>query len=52
MNHILIKYFNTFMYDYTLHRGRKHFCHYCLLAFGTEKTLKCFVKDCLKMVNK
>ena len=24
--YILIKYFNTFMYDYTLHRGRKYLC--------------------------
>ena len=33
----LIKDFNTFMYD---HRGRKHFCHYCLQAFCTEEILK------------
>ena len=27
-HYVLIKDFNTFMYDYTLHRGRKHFCRY------------------------
>ena len=28
--YVLIKVFNTFMYNYTLHRGRKkHFCPYC-----------------------
>ena len=35
-HNVLIKNFNTFMYDHTLHRGRKHFCHYCLQAFSTE----------------
>ena len=25
---VLIKDFNTFIYDYTLHRGRKYFCRY------------------------
>ena len=25
-----IKDFTTFMYDHTLHLGRKHFCCYCL----------------------
>ena len=29
-HNVLIKDFNTFMYDHTLHRGRKHFCRYCL----------------------
>ena len=27
--YVLIKDFNRFMYDYSLHRGRKHFCRYC-----------------------
>ena len=44
-NYVLIKDFNTFMHDYTLHCGRKHFCRYCLQAFSTEKTLKCHAKD-------
>ena len=29
-HYFLIKDFNTFMYEHTLHRGRKHFCRYCL----------------------
>ena len=37
--YVLIKDLNTFMHDYTLHRGRKQFCHYCL-------------QDCLKTVLK
>ena len=34
------KIFNAFMYNHTLHHGRKHFCRYCLQAFSTEGTLK------------
>ena len=29
-HYVLIKDFNTFMYDYTLHSRKKHFCRYCL----------------------
>ena len=52
IHHVLIKDFNTFMYDHTLHCGRKHFCCYCLQAFSTEKMLKCHVKDCFKINGK
>ena len=38
-DYVLIKDLNTFMHDYTLHHGRKQFCHYCL-------------QDCLKTVLK
>ena len=37
------------MYDHKLHRGRKHFCCYCLQAFSTEKILKCDINDCFKI---
>ena len=30
---VLIKGFNTFMYDHTLYRERNQFCRYCLQAF-------------------
>ena len=33
------------MYDHTLHRGRKHFCHCFLQAFSTEEILKCHITD-------
>ena len=36
-SHVLIKNFNTFMCDHTLHCERKDFCRYCLQAFNTEK---------------
>ena len=52
IHYVLIKNFNTFMYDNTLHCGRKHFCHYCLQAFHTENILKSHVKDCFKMNDK
>ena len=52
-HYALIKDFNTFMFDHTLHRGRKHFCRYCLQAFSSEEILKCHIIDCLKlMANK
>ena len=40
------------MYDHTLHRGRKHFCRYCLKAFSTEEILKRYIKDCFKVNGK
>ena len=40
------------MYDHSLHRGRKHFCWYCLHAFITEEILKCHIKNCLKRNGK
>ena len=36
------------MYDHTLHRGRKHFSHYCLQDFNIEEILKGHIKDCFK----
>ena len=40
------------MYDNILHRGRKHFCRYCLQAFGTAERLKFHIKDCFKFNSK
>ena len=51
-HYVLIKYFNTFMYDHSLHRGRKHFYRYYLHAFITEETLKRHIKDCIKINSK
>ena len=39
-HYVLIKDFNTFIFDHTLHCGRKHFCRYCLQTFSTEKNIK------------
>ena len=51
-HHVLIKNFNTFMYNHTLHHGKKHFCRYCLQAFSTEETLKRHIKDCFLIADK
>ena len=46
MHHVLIKDFNTFMYDNTLYRGKKYCRRFCWQAFSTEEILKCHIKDC------
>ena len=51
-HYVIIKDFNTFMYDYTLQYERKHFCQYCLQAFSTEKILECYVQDCFEINGK
>ena len=38
--YVLIKDFNTFMYDHTTPPGRKYFCRYCLKAFKCRKNIK------------
>lgn len=49
----LIKGFNTFIYDHTLHREIKHFFRYCLQTLRTEgETLNCNIKDCVKVNDK
>ena len=53
MYFILIKNFNTFIYDHTLHCEGQQFCSFCLQGFSTERILKCHKKTALKlMVNK
>ena len=47
-----MKDFNTFIYDHTLHRGRKYFCRHCLQGFSTEEILKRQIKDCFKINDK
>ena len=37
---VLIKDFNKFMYDHTLHRRKKRFCCYYVKTFSTEKNIK------------
>ena len=48
-HYVPIKGFNTFMYDHTLHHGKKYFWRYCLQAFSTEEILKCHIKYCVKI---
>ena len=49
---MLIKDFDTCMYDYTLYRGRKLFCRYCLRAFSSKEILKSHIKYCYKTNDK
>ena len=51
-HYVIIKNFNTFFYDHSLHRGRKHFGRHCLHAFITEEIFKCHIKDCFKINGK
>ena len=58
-HYILMNYFNRFMDDHSLHRGRKNFCYYRLHAFITEEIaiLNChkesaILKIALKYFNK
>ena len=50
-HYVLIKDFNYFMCDHSLHYGRKHFCRYCLHAFITDE-IKRHIKDCFKINGK
>ena len=43
-HYVLIKDFNTFIYDYTLHRERKPFCRYFLHLFITAEISKRQIK--------
>ena len=36
-HYVLIKDFNTFTYNQTLHHGRKHFCSYYSQSFDTAQ---------------
>ena len=52
IHYVLIRDFNTFIYDHTLHRERKHFCSYCLQAFSTEEIIKPRINYCFKINDK
>ena len=39
-HYVLINSFNRFMYNYTKHKEKKHFCMYCLQCFRGEHTLE------------
>ena len=45
----LLKDFSTFMYDHTLYRRRKHFCHYFFL---TKEILKCHMNGYFRINGK
>ena len=46
-HYVLIKYFNTFMYNQTKHKNKKHFCMYCLQCFSSESISVKHTNNCL-----
>ena len=46
-HYVLIKDFNSFMYNQTKHKNKKHFCMYCLQCFSSERILASHVNNCL-----
>ena len=49
-HYVLIKNVNTFMHNHTLHRGRKHFCFYCLQAFSKKRYYNVTLQIALKLI--
>ena len=45
--YVLIKDFNSFMYNQTKHKNKRHFCMYCLQRFSSERILTNHVNNCL-----
>ena len=50
--YVLINDFNTFMYSYTIHGGRKHFHFIVYKRLVQKKILKSHVKDSFKTNGK
>ena len=46
-HYVLIKDFNTFMYNQTKHKNKKHFCMFCLQCFSSERILADHANNCL-----
>ena len=51
-HHVLIRDFNTFMYNQTLHRGRKHFWLYCLQFLSAAQILERHNNNCFEINGK
>ena len=51
-HNVFIKDFNAFIYDHTLHRGRKNFSRCYLQAFEIAQKLKYQIKDCFRVNSK
>ena len=48
-HYCLLKDFNKFMYNKTKHKGRKHFCMYCLQGFSSERVLNNHKDICIQV---
>ena len=51
-HYVLIKDFDIFMYNQTLHGDINHFCCYCLHSFSTAQILERHVNDCFEINGK
>ena len=48
-HYVLTKDFNSFMYNQSKNKERKHFCMYCLQCFSSETILSNHANNCLKI---
>ena len=48
-HYILIKDFNTFMFNQTKHEHRKHFCMHCLQCFSSDRVLNNYKDNCIQV---
>ena len=48
-HYVLIKDFNSFMYNQTKHKESKHFCMHCLQCFSSERVLNNHKENCIQV---
>ena len=48
-HYVLMKDFNSFMYNKTKHKERKHFCMHCLQGFSSERVLNNHKDNCIQV---
>ena len=51
-HYCLLKDFNKFMYNQTKHKGRKHFCMYCLQCLNSKEHLEKHKVECIEINGK
>ena len=51
-HYVLIEDLNTFMYNQSKHKNKKHFCMYCLQCFSSESILAKHTNNCLTINGK
>ena len=51
-HYCLIKDFNRFMYNYSNHKEKKHFCMHCLQCFSSEEILSSHKEICIEINGK
>ena len=51
-HYCLIKDFNRFMFSYSNHKEKKHFCMHCLQCFSSEKVLSNHKEICIEINGK